>query len=68
MDATKTPSSIEPGRLYLAREAKQHLRIGESGWKSLCEDGLRVIRYGRNSYVFGEDILRVFFEQREGKP
>lgn len=65
MDANNSPGVIEPGRLYLASEAKQRLKIGVAGWKSLRNDGLKIIRRGRNAYVFGDDLLKLFSEERK---
>jgi hypothetical protein len=61
---TDVPGIIEPGLLYVADEARKRLRIGEVSWKKLRDDGLRVIRRGRQAYVFGDDLLRVLDQQR----
>ena len=38
------PGVIEPGRLYLAKEARERLRIGPAAWRELRDGGLQVIR------------------------
>jgi hypothetical protein len=63
--ANEVPGVIEPGRLYVADEARQRLRIGRTTWGDLCKAGLRVVRRGKRSYVFGDDVLRVFAQQAE---
>ena len=66
MSAAEAPGVIEPGRLYVASEARQRLRIGRLGWKRLREAGLPVVYQGRQAYVFGDDLLRLFHAQVEG--
>ncbi|MCH8047909.1 MAG: hypothetical protein IID44_29800 [Planctomycetes bacterium] len=53
---------IEPGKLYLASEARRRLKLGDKAWKQLRADGLKVVRAGRNAYVLGDDLLRAFSE------
>ena len=65
MLAPNSPGVIESGRLYLVPEARHRLQLGEKGWKELLLAGLKVIRHGRNAYVLGDDVLRVFREMQE---
>lgn len=65
MDATDAPGVIEPGRLYVVIEARRRLRLGKPAWKKLLSHGLPVIHKGRQAYVFGDDLLRVFREALE---
>ncbi len=68
MSSVDVPGVIEPGKLYVAKEARQRLRIGETTWKQLCAEGLTVVRRGRQAYVFGDDLLRLFRKaQREAE-
>jgi hypothetical protein len=60
------PGIIEPGKLYRAQEARDRLRLGATSWRELRARGLPVIRQGRQFYVLGDDLLRLFSEQREG--
>ncbi len=62
--ATDAPAVIEPGRLYLAREARARLRLGMPAWRELVQRGLRTVRVGRNAYVLGDDLIRAFAEQQ----
>ena len=64
MDHT-VPGMIEPGRLYVAEEARTRLRIGKLGWKKLRDGGLPVVRHGRTAYVFGDDLLDVLRKKRK---
>ncbi len=63
MSIPESPGVIEPGRLYVASEARQRLRLGATAWKKLRARGLPVIREGRQAYVFGDDLLRLFRAQ-----
>jgi hypothetical protein len=65
--STDKPGVIEPGRLYRAQEARDRLRLGATSWRELRKKGLPVIRQGRQFYVLGDDLLRLFSEQREGQ-
>lgn len=65
MPATDVPGVIEAGKLYVAKEARQRLRIGQATWRQLCADGLPVVRRGRQAYVFSDDLLRLFRETKE---
>lgn len=65
MSTVETPGIIEPGKLYVAEEARQRLRMGRKAWKELRDAGLRVIYKGRQAYVFGDDLLRVFDGDRQ---
>ncbi len=60
MSDSDSPGVIEPGKLYVAEEARQRLRIGAKAWRELRANGLKVIRRGRQAYVFGDDLLSVF--------
>lgn len=53
---------IEPGRLYLAEEAKRRLKIGEWGWRKMRRGGLRIIYQNKRAYVLGDDLLAFFDE------
>jgi hypothetical protein len=55
-----SPGFIEPGALYLAEEAGHRLRMGASAWRSARRAGLRIVRCGRNNYVFGDDLIAFF--------
>lgn len=59
------PGVIEPGRLYLAKEARQRLKIGDKTWRDLKAQGLETVRVGKQIYVFSDDLLRLFREQQE---
>lgn len=61
----KSPGVIEPGRLYVAKEARQRLRLGMPAWRQLCREGLPIIHRGRQAYVMGDDLLKLFAELRE---
>ena len=63
MSTVDVPGIIEPGRLYTAIEARSRLRMGLATWKQLRADGLPVVRRGRQAYVFGDDLLRMFRAQ-----
>jgi hypothetical protein len=65
MSSDDMPGVIKPGRLYLVREARQRLRLGDQTWHELCDEGLRVIHRGRNAYVFSDDLLRIFGQPKE---
>ena len=58
MPATDAPGVIEAGNLYVAKEARQRLQIGQATWRQLCADGLPVVRRGRQAYVFGDDTSK----------
>jgi len=53
-----TSGTIDPGQLYLADEARQRLRLGNTSWRRLRKQGLRVVRFGRNVYVRGDELIR----------
>lgn len=59
---------IEPGRLYLATEARRRLKIGEWGWRKMRRAGLRVIYQGKRAYVLGDDLLTFFRESGSNNP
>lgn len=61
------PGVIEPGRLYLASEAKGRLRIGDWGWRKMRGAGLRVIYQGKRAYVLGDDLLQYFLDLASGE-
>ena len=61
--ATDAPAVIEPGRLYLATEVRERLRLGMPAWRGLQRRGLRTVKLGRNSCVFSDDLLRVIADQ-----
>lgn len=61
-----SPGVIEPGKLYVAEEARQRLRIGKVTWRELRRAGLPVTRCGRQAYVFSDDLLRVFRKGQGG--
>jgi hypothetical protein len=63
-----SPGVIEPGRLYVAEEARQRLRIGKTAWRELRRAGLMVTRRGRQAYVFSDDLLAIFRKQQGGTP
>jgi hypothetical protein len=65
MSVANTPGVIEPGRLYLVAEARRRLRLGDIAWKKLRQRGLPVVRQGRQGYVFGDDLLRLFRKEQE---
>jgi hypothetical protein len=67
MPTTDVPFLIEPGVLYLASEARRRLRIGDWAWREMRRDGLNVIYRGKQAYVFGDDVLAFFREQKEGQ-
>lgn len=54
------PGVIEPGVFYLADEARRRLKVGEWGWRKMRRAGLKVVRLGKRSYVFGDDLLSFF--------
>lgn len=58
-----TPEIIEPGRLYSKAEVDQRLRIGPKGWQALRRSGLPVVRLGRGSFVFSDDLLAAIRRQ-----
>jgi hypothetical protein len=62
-----SPGVIEPGRLYVAEEARQRLRIGKAAWRELRRAGLTVTRRGRQAYVFSDDLLAIFRKQEGGQ-
>ena len=61
-----SPGVIEPGRLYVAEEARQRLRIGKAAWRELRLAGLAVTYRGRQAYVFSDDLLAAFRKQEGG--
>ena len=63
MSDSDSPGVIEPGRLYVAEEVRQRLRIGAIASRDLRKDGLQVIRRGRQAYVFSDDLLAMFRKQ-----
>jgi len=65
MSIVDVPGVIEPGKLYVAKEAKQRLRIGDTTWRQLCAEGLTVVRRGKQTYVFGDDLLQLFRKAQE---
>jgi len=62
-----TPQVIEPGRLYSKAEINQRLRIGTKGWQALRRSGLPVVRLGRGSFVFSDDLLAAIRRQHQGE-
>jgi len=64
MDQT-TPEVIEPGRLYSKAEVSQRLRLGSKSWQALVRSGLPVIRIGKGSFVFADDLLAAIRQQQE---
>ena len=62
-----SPGVIEPGKLYVAEEARQRLRIGKAAWRELRRAGLPVTRRGRQAYVFGDDLLAAFRQDQGGQ-
>jgi len=68
MSRTDVPGVIEPGRLYVVREARERLRLGPATWRKLLAGGLRVVREGRQAYVFADDLLRILRDRAEGLP
>ena len=66
MNAADLPGVIESGHLYVAKEARQRLRLGPTAWRKLCNRGLHVIREGRQAYVLGDDLIRLFGAQGRG--
>ena len=65
MSDSDRPGVIEPGKLYVAEEARQRLRIGCKASRNLRASGLKVIRRGRQAYVFGDDLLAIFTEKAQ---
>ncbi len=63
---SELPGIIEPGKLYLADEAKRRLRIGEWGWRKMRRAGLRVIYQNNRAYVMGDDLI-AFFQRASDK-
>ncbi len=66
MSDEDTPQVIEPGRLYAKAEVSQRLRLGPKSWQSLVRSGLPVIRIGKGSFVFADDLLAAIRQQQEG--
>ena len=66
MSDSDTPGVIEPGKLYVAEEARQRLRIGATAWRKLRKSGLQIIRRGRQAYVFSDDLLAIFAAAKGG--
>jgi hypothetical protein len=64
-DQQRTPEVIEPGRLYSTAEARARLRLGPIAWRTLVRSGLRVVRLGRGSYVFADDLLAAVRRQQD---
>lgn len=60
MCSIDAPGVIEPGRLYVATEARARLRMGMTTWRQLVRRGLRVVRVGNQRYVRGDDLLNLF--------
>lgn len=60
-----TPEVIEPGRLYSKAEVSHRLRLGSKSWQELVRSGLRVIRLGKGSFVFSDDLLATIRRQQE---
>lgn len=58
-----TPQVIEPGRLYSKGEVNQRLRLGPKSWQALRRSGLPVVRLGRGSFVFSDDLLAAIRRQ-----
>ncbi|NLF73187.1 MAG: hypothetical protein GX575_29475 [Candidatus Anammoximicrobium sp.] len=65
MSEQSTPEVIEPGRLYSKAEINQRLRLGPKGWRSLVRSGLPVVRLGRGSFVFTDDLLAAIRRQQQ---
>jgi hypothetical protein len=59
------PGVIEPGRLYLAEEARRRLRLGDWSWRRMRRDGLPVIYYGQRAFIFGDDLLDYFKRKKK---
>ena len=59
-----TPEVIEPGRLYSKAEVSQRLRLGTKSWQALARSGLPVIRIGKGSFVFADDLLAAIKRQQ----
>jgi len=62
-----TPEVIEPGRLYSKAEVDQRLGLGPKGWQVLRRSGLPVVRLGRGSFVFSDDLLAAIRRQHQGE-
>jgi hypothetical protein len=67
MGDSNNPGVIEAGNLYVAEEARQRLRIGCKAWRDLRANGLKVVRRGRQAYVFGDDLLAIFRKAQSGQ-
>lgn len=65
MSAEDTPQVIEPGRLYSKAEVNQRLRLGPKSWQALVRSGLPVIRIGKGSFVFADDLLAAIRQQQQ---
>lgn len=68
MSDQDTPEVIEPGRLYSKAEITQRLRIGPRGWQALRRSGLPIVRLGRGSFVFADDLLAAIRRQHGEAP
>lgn len=62
----QTPEVIEPGRLYSKAEVSRRLRLGQKSWQALVRSGLSVVRLGKGSFVFSDDLLATIKRQQEG--
>lgn len=60
-----TPEVIEPGRLYSKAEVSQRLRLGPKSWQALVRSGLPIVRIGKGSFVFADDLLAAIRLQQE---
>lgn len=56
---------IEPGRLYSKAEVSHRLRLGPKSWQALVRSGLPIIRIGKGSFVFADDLLAAIRQKQE---
>lgn len=62
------PYSVEPRVLYLAAEIRRRLHLGDWAWRKLRRRGLPIIRFGRQAYVLGDDVIATFQSLHREEP
>ena len=62
----ESPGEIHPSVLYRIDEVKSRMRWSDSALRSARLQGLKVHRYGKRAYVFGDDLIDYIRSRPEG--
>jgi hypothetical protein len=47
----------------MASEVRRRLHLGEWAWRQMRRRGLHVVRFGRQAYVLGDDLIAFFRDE-----